>query len=184
MMGGSEDDNDFAGNDPTPTWMPGFNSENPTLNPTQTDILNTYFEQYLKEPFTLFITLAPSEFKETRIGLLRSALDTPPEYFAQILAENFPCVPETDPTYEQNAHFRSKLIAFNQLCLGKIDVNHELYTAVFDQRFAKKENSPTKHKMLSSFFNSAIRRLIDEACRIFMATNQTPPTSKVRKKLF
>lgn len=177
MKGGSSNNNALEGNNPP--FLVNYGPKG--LNNTQTSILQTYFEAHLEGFFQQFITLAPTYLQISRINIISQALIQDAHGFNQLLAANYPAVSADDPTYVQNQHFREKLMAFNKLCTGKLDVNHPLYSEVFSPQISSAiNNSPTKHNLIGNFFKKVVREFLNS----FQNASTAPATtSSARKKL-
>lgn len=176
MNGGASNNDALESNNP---FLVNYGSKG--LNNTQTVILQTYFEQHLEGFFQQFITLAHASLQTVRVNIISQALIQDTQGFIALLAAHYPAVSADDPTYIQNQHFREKLMAFNQLCTGKLDVNHELYSTVFDTRISSAINhSPTKHNLIANFFKKVVREFLIP----YQNVSTAPSTiSNARKKL-
>lgn len=162
MLAGSEeqssnDDSDLGSS--SATFVPQFSSSQ-TLSPSQKDILQEYFDNYVSDGLRQFITVAPENLKPLRAYIITCASAMSPDIFQIFLNQFYPAVLPSSTTFEQNTYFKELLLNCNRLCKDKIDINHPLYNAIFDKRLSpSKMDSPTKKDLVASFFKRALDNL-------------------------
>jgi hypothetical protein len=129
-------------------------------NPTQLEILGSYVEQYLIPKLNGFITAAPTDpnLQPLHRFIFSCAFTMPSELFIALLNKYYPeMLNQNDPNFEQHYLLRSFLIQFNKLCIGEVDINHQLFSHVFDPKISPKKDSPTKKRMVATFIQNQLR---------------------------
>ncbi len=137
-----------------------------SFNATQLSLVAAYFEGKFKPGFEKFIEVVEDhEMKSLRAYLIVCALSLAPEFYEPLFNFYYPPVEETSTFYPQNSYFRELVLNFNKLCLGKISVDNEIYSQIFDPRLSSQSsttNSPTKKILLSRAIAIELRSFVQD----------------------
>lgn len=127
------------------------------LSDNQEEIIKSYVETYAEHYLNNFISAAPTALQPLRLFIIQQSLTLSPNIFAPFLNKFYPTVAETDETYEQNLQLRNYLLSFNQMIMGKFDVNHQLFSLIFANKLTSAlPDSPTKRNLVREIFRHEI----------------------------
>lgn len=147
----ARDQEDSFYSDPSPAYTIQYPANSSSLSPTQEEIFLQYYEFYFAPTLKTFVESAPKSpnLQPTRQFIILQAVKLDCEIFLQFLNVFYPALTEHHPNFAQNTQCREFMLAFNALCKGQTDINHILFTHIFDTRISpNKTNSPTKRNLL------------------------------------
>ncbi len=162
MTNGPYNEDQFEGQDLAPevgaplTFQ--FEGHPKGLTETQRQLMQTYFDEQIRDNFTQFVNVAPQPLQPLRQLIIAYAPIVVCDSFEKFINQFYPAVPDSDESSQQNQFFRQLLSSFNRLCNNNIDIDHPLYTTIFDPRFSPtKQSSPTKRNLVTCFFKNRIK---------------------------